>query len=143
VLILNKVDLVPKEVVVGWLRFLRQSYPTLAFKASTQQQRRGRGVSRFPLVLTVSAAAVGASADALNSSTALGADRLISLLKNYSRSLDIKTSISVGVVGYPNVGKSSLINSLKRSRAVGVSSTPGSLFHSFRRPHKAKPGDCA
>lgn len=117
VLILNKVDLVPKEVVVGWLRFLRQSYPTLAFKASTQQQRRGRGIS--------SASAVNSAAEALNSSSALGADRLISLLKNYSRSLDIKTSISVGVVGYPNVGKSSLINSLKRSRAVGVSSTPG------------------
>lgn len=47
------------------------------------------------------------------------------LLKNYCRSLDIKTSISVGIVGYPNVGKSSLINSLKRAKSVGVSSTPG------------------
>lgn len=27
--------------------------------------------------------------------------------------------------GYPNTGKSSLINSLKRSRAVAVGSTPG------------------
>ncbi|NXA02651.1 GNL3 protein, partial [Nesospiza acunhae] len=27
--------------------------------------------------------------------------------------------------GYPNVGKSSLINSLKRSRACGVGATPG------------------
>jgi hypothetical protein len=29
------------------------------------------------------------------------------------------------IVGYPNVGKSSLINSLKRTRAVGVAPTPG------------------
>ncbi len=36
------------------------------------------------------------------------------VLKNYCRSLNLKTAITVGVIGYPNVGKSSLINSLKR-----------------------------
>lgn len=35
-------------------------------------------------------------------------------------------SVTVGVLGYPNVGKSSLINSMKRSRAVSVKATPGS-----------------
>lgn len=35
-------------------------------------------------------------------------------------------SITVGVVGFPNVGKSSLINSMKRCRAVSVKNTPGS-----------------
>ncbi|KAJ2796326.1 nuclear GTP-binding protein nug1, partial [Coemansia furcata] len=44
---------------------------------------------------------------------------------NYSRNHKIKTSITVGVIGFPNVGKSSLINSLKRSRVCGVGSTPG------------------
>jgi nuclear GTP-binding protein len=39
---------------------------------------------------------------------------LQNILKNYCRSLNIKTAITVGIVGYPNVGKSSLINSLKR-----------------------------
>lgn len=33
--------------------------------------------------------------------------------------------ISVGVVGFPNVGKSSLINSLKRSKAAPTGNTPG------------------
>lgn len=59
------------------------------------------------------------------SSVCLGADSLLQLLKNYCRTNGVKTSITVGIIGYPNVGKSSLINSLKRSRAVGVSSTAG------------------
>jgi hypothetical protein len=47
------------------------------------------------------------------------------LLKNYSRNQNLKTAITVGIVGFPNVGKSSIINSLMRTRAVGVGSTPG------------------
>jgi nuclear GTP-binding protein len=66
-----------------------------------------------------------ASKSLLQSSESLGSDILIQLLKNYSRNLNLKTSISVGIVGYPNVGKSSLINSLKRTKAVGVGATPG------------------
>ena len=34
-------------------------------------------------------------------------DAMLQLLKNYSRSRGIKTAITVGIVGYPNVGKSS------------------------------------
>ena len=47
------------------------------------------------------------------------------LIKNYSRNKKMKTAVTVGIIGYPNVGKSSLINSMKRARSVGVSATPG------------------
>ena len=56
----------------------------------------------------------------MSSNVCLGADSVLQLLKNYCRNNGMKVSITVGVIGYPNVGKSSLINSLKRSRAVGV-----------------------
>jgi nuclear GTP-binding protein len=50
-------------------------------------------------------------------------------LKNYCRkdSSDKKNkhAIIVGVIGFPNVGKSSLINSLKRSRVAATGNTPG------------------
>ncbi|EFA84526.1 guanine nucleotide binding protein 3 [Heterostelium album PN500] len=117
VLILNKIDLVPKENVVMWLKYLRNYFPTLAFKCSTQQQKRNLGHS--------SVAPEVASTKLLDGSECLGGESLLQLLKNYSRSLNIKTSVAVGIIGYPNVGKSSLINSLKRARAVSVAPTPG------------------
>jgi nuclear GTP-binding protein len=49
----------------------------------------------------------------------------MSLLANYCRNKDIKTSIRVGIVGIPNVGKSSIINSLKRKRSCQVGANPG------------------
>ena len=61
-------------------------------------------------------------------STALGTENLMNILKNYARiegEGKAKQTISVGVVGFPNVGKSSLINSLKRSRAAAIGNTPG------------------
>lgn len=107
-----KVDLVPKEVAAGWLAVLRRSFPTVAFKASTQQS-----VGRTSSQLLANAET--ADVAALSRSTAVGVDALMHLLKNYGRAelggsgSKAKAHISVGVVGYPNVGKSSLVNSLK------------------------------
>ncbi|KAG8778219.1 large subunit GTPase 1, partial [Serendipita sp. 398] len=39
------------------------------------------------------------------------------------------TKLTVGLVGYPNVGKSSTINSLLGAKKVSVSSTPGKTKH--------------
>lgn len=117
VLVLNKIDLVPRDVVAAWLKYLRAEFPTVAFKASTQQQSRNLKQSRVPVT--------AAPEEVLAGSGCVGADCLLRVLANYSRSQEVKTAITVGVVGYPNVGKSSLINSLKRSRVCVVGAVPG------------------
>eukprot|EP00475_Leptophrys_vorax_P002158 TRINITY_DN1122_c0_g1_i1.p1 TRINITY_DN1122_c0_g1~~TRINITY_DN1122_c0_g1_i1.p1 ORF type:complete len:515 (-),score=155.95 TRINITY_DN1122_c0_g1_i1:42-1400(-) len=119
ILVLNKIDLVPAEIAEGWIAYLRREFPTIAFKASTQSQRANTAIFGGRMKIA------GLSKELSTTSQCIGANELIQLLKNYCRNRDIKTSITVGIVGYPNVGKSSIINSLKRSRAVGVASTAG------------------
>ncbi|KAL6310264.1 P-loop containing nucleoside triphosphate hydrolase protein [Sparassis latifolia] len=97
IFVLNKIDLVPRDNAQQWLRYLRHSTPTLPFRSANSHQR-----------------------SKLSSSTA---PALVRLLKAYKPSA--AQSVTIGVVGYPNVGKSSLINTLKRSKACAVAAQPG------------------
>lgn len=125
IILLNKVDLVPKEVAEQWLTTLRKEFPTIAFRSSTQQQRTNLGRAAKDSIGLGAGSTATDKRSTVGDSVCVGADTLLQLIKNYSRNRGIKSSITVAVVGYPNVGKSSVINSLKRSRAVGVSPTPG------------------
>lgn len=114
VVVLNKSDLVPRNILDLWLKYLKRTTPAVAFKASTQDQNNKLGQRKF-----------SKNEKTTQGSSSVGAEMLISLLANYCRNKGIKTSINVGIVGLPNVGKSSIINSLKRSRACNVGATPG------------------
>ena len=61
---------------------------------------------------------------------AVGTENLMNILKNYARTgSEAKATLTVGVVGFPNVGKSSIINSLKRSKAAATGNQPGVTKH--------------
>jgi len=53
----------------------------------------------------------------------IGISDLLGLLGTWARGT--AGGLTVGVIGMPNVGKSSLINSLKRSKACNVGAKPG------------------
>ncbi|KAJ8534588.1 hypothetical protein K7X08_016316 [Anisodus acutangulus] len=125
VLLLNKIDLIPREAAEKWLKYLREELPTVAFKCSTQEQKSNLGWKPSSKAGKSKTKTKTKTSNLLQTSDCLGAETLIKLLKNYSRSHEIKKSITVGVIGLPNVGKSSLINSLKRSHVVNVGATPG------------------
>ncbi|RHY67442.1 hypothetical protein DYB30_002803 [Aphanomyces astaci] len=59
----------------------------------------------------------------LNSPFGKGA--LINLLRQFAKLHQEKKQISVGIIGYPNVGKSSVINALRKKRVCKVAPIPG------------------
>jgi len=92
VLVLNKIDLIPKAAVSGWLTYLRKSHPTIAMKCGTNTQGSKDHIGRTQ------------GDSALDSSSGVGVEHLLNLLKNYSRSSfnnnkKKKTCISVGIIG--------------------------------------------
>mmetsp|Transcript_13566 Transcript_13566/g.24883 ORF Transcript_13566/g.24883 Transcript_13566/m.24883 type:complete len:633 (+) Transcript_13566:129-2027(+) len=56
---------------------------------------------------------------------AFGKGALISLLRQFGKLNSDKKQISVGVIGYPNVGKSSVINTLISKKSCKVAPIPG------------------
>lgn len=123
IIVLNKIDLVPLPIVMAWKRHLEREYPVILFKANTQRQGINYGENKlYQNSLTKNPELV---ADMLRSTKSLGTHKLLELIKNYSREGKEKKAVTVGVIGYPNTGKSSIINSLKRKRAAGVSSKAG------------------
>lgn len=106
ILILNKIDLIPAPVLKAWLIHLRRYFPTLPLRASGPAPNAHTFNHKS---LTVQATAT----------------TLFKSLKSFAASKQLKRAISVGVIGYPNVGKSSVINALTTRMGGGQSCPTG------------------
>lgn len=118
-----KFILINSDNALLWKKYLRREFPTVLFKANLQNQNSN--LSQDSLFNSALLEKKEYVEEVLKTNKAIGGENLLNLLKNYCRVEDSKKSIVVGIVGFPNVGKSSIINSLKRGKVVGVSSTPG------------------
>jgi nuclear GTP-binding protein len=105
ILVVNKIDLVPQKVLRDWLVYLRRYFPTLPLRAAGAASNAHTFNHRDLTAQTTSAT-------------------LFKALKSFAASRQLKRAVSVGVIGYPNVGKSSVINALMaRMSGKGASST--------------------
>nr|AAO19472.1 nucleostemin [Mus musculus] len=111
ILVLNKSDLVPKENLENWLNYLNKELPTVVFKASTNLKNRKTFKIKKKKVVP------------FQSKICCGKEALWKLLGDFQQSCG--KDIQVGVIGFPNVGKSSVINSLKQEWICNVGISMG------------------
>jgi len=123
ILVLSKIDLIPYENAVKWKVYLGNEFPTILFKSNKQKQADHLSANNIDESWSQEKLE-----GVLNSKLTIGEEELINLLKNFSRvdGSQKKKIVNVGIVGFPNVGKSSIINTLKGCRAAQVSNNKGS-----------------
>jgi len=117
IFLINKIDLIPNEVLEAWKTYFSQLHPTVCFKAAATGGKIGHLKCKTSQLK---------ESDRQNPHRAAGVDELLSKIKPG------KGSVTVGLLGLPNVGKSSIINSMKRNKVAKTGATPGVTVENSR-----------
>ncbi|XP_023336867.1 guanine nucleotide-binding protein-like 1 [Eurytemora carolleeae] len=156
IVVLNKIDLIPSPLVAAWKNYFTTTYPGVhivyftSFPAynmvGVRENKRGLKIRKKKTLFSI---VTEASQQIYDICEKLYGDKvdLSSWQKKIEGSKDHETrvvhetydhtkdtemkegTLTIGTLGHPNVGKSSLINSLCGKKVVSVSRTPGHTKH--------------
>ncbi len=155
ILVLNKVDLIPAGLAIAWRDYFKTKFPGIHVTFFTscpaynlrKPEFNSEGLLFRRLRGRISMAKEGAL-QIFNTVKSIVGDRVDLTAwgdkikhfhdddqdqeesqKTNTNFVEGKNLVTIGMVGQPNVGKSSLINSLVGKRVVSVSKTPGHTKH--------------
>lgn len=113
VIVLNKIDTVPRETVASWANQLRTEHPTFLFRSAS---------AFLPADSSASAAAKGKAKAPVDDG--MGTDALLEFLGKLASGRDGQEPLVVAVVGLANAGKSALLNTLAKQAAFPIYKLP-------------------
>jgi len=137
-LLINKADFLTEEQRIAWAEYLTKEEINFAFfsaiaeeesevKSDDDEEKSNEGDDDNEHESEDVVCQEQSTTKALSKTDVLTPDQLVDLFRSHKR-FDSE-DITVGFIGYPNVGKSSTINKLLCSKKVRVSETPGKTKH--------------
>uniref|UniRef100_A0A8C5BFD9 Guanine nucleotide-binding protein-like 1 n=1 Tax=Gadus morhua TaxID=8049 RepID=A0A8C5BFD9_GADMO len=163
VLVLNKADLCPPPLVIAWKHYLASQFPhllTVCFTSHPGQAYRANNLASMCYLIRLSVLyrwekKINRDAVAERPDGEPAGDPLDQVLMEHLSDAAMEMSrpseelykdgiLTLGCIGFPNVGKSSVINSLVGRKVVSVSRTPGhtKYFQTYYLTPTVKLCDC-
>ncbi|OQR88543.1 guanine nucleotide-binding protein, partial [Thraustotheca clavata] len=120
-LVLNKVDLIARDTAEKWVTYLRRFHPTVAIRAANKSFKEATKYTNKSQRANLALYARAQGTDGLRDNGDV--HPLEHFLNEYVKAKKAD-KVNVALVGYPNVGKSSVFNSLKKKELSTISSFP-------------------
>uniref|UniRef100_A0A8C1WN57 Guanine nucleotide-binding protein-like 1 n=1 Tax=Cyprinus carpio TaxID=7962 RepID=A0A8C1WN57_CYPCA len=156
ILVLNKVDLCPSPLVLAWKHYMTKQFPHLHCVCFTSHPGQPY-TTRESLSMDLSSweKKIKRDAVAMRTEGDQADDGAESVLMEHNSDIGMEMNsptqelykdgvLTLGCIGFPNVGKSSVLNSLVGRKVVSVSRTPGhtKYFQTYYLTPTVKLCDC-
>uniref|UniRef100_A0A8C1NIY2 Guanine nucleotide-binding protein-like 1 n=1 Tax=Cyprinus carpio TaxID=7962 RepID=A0A8C1NIY2_CYPCA len=158
ILVLNKVDLCPSPLVLAWKHYMTKQFPHLhcvCFTSHPGQPYTTRESPSSIMDLSSWEKKIKRDAVAMRTEGDQADDGAESVLMEHNSDIGMEMNsptqelykdgvLTLGCIGFPNVGKSSVLNSLVGRKVVSVSRTPGhtKYFQTYYLTPTVKLCDC-